>query len=327
MLYDNHGRVINYIRLAVTDRCNLRCTYCMPEEGIKYVAQKALLSYEELERLLGILGGMGIRKVRITGGEPFVRKDMPRFMERITQIKGIEQLHLTTNGTVGDHLAPFLKKIGVKSVNLSLDSLDPKRFYAITRRDVFPKVMDTFHALIQEGIPTKINMVVMANSNIEDIIPMVELTRKYPVSVRFIEEMPFNGAGGKTSGVEWNYRKILQHLQAQYPDLQKIPDPPNATAMHYKIPNFQGNFGIIAAYSRTFCGSCNRIRLTPQGVLKTCLYDDGVFNLKDLIRAGASDAQIKATLLEALGNRAKDGHEAEKKRHFGISESMSTIGG
>ena len=132
MLYDNHGRAINYIRLAVTDRCNLRCTYCMPEEGIKYVAKKALLSYEELERLLEILGGMGIRKVRITGGEPFVRKDMPLFMERITKIKGIEQLHLTTNGTIGDNLAPFLKKIGVKSVNLSLDSLDPQRFFEIT---------------------------------------------------------------------------------------------------------------------------------------------------------------------------------------------------
>ena len=326
MLYDNHGRKINYLRLAVTDRCNLRCFYCMPEEGIQYVPRTALLSYEEMERLLQLLAPLGIEKVRITGGEPFLRKGMPDFLARIAQIKGIQQLNITTNGTLTANLVSKLPEIGVSSVNLSLDSFDEKRFFEITRRDVFPQVMETFHQLLAYKIPTKINAVVMAGKNIEDIIPLVELSRTHPVSIRFIEEMPFNGKGSNGKHFVWNYKKILQHIQGVFPDLKKIPDPPHATALNYRVPGFKGSIGIIAAYSRLFCGSCNRIRLTPQGMLKTCLYDAGVFNLRDLMRSGATDEQLSTAFVQALGNRAKDGFESERVRGP-VRESMATIGG
>ncbi len=329
MLYDNHGRAINYIRLAVTDRCNLRCFYCMPEEGIKYLPKSELLTYEEMLRLLEILATMGISKLRITGGEPFIRKEMMIFLQKASEIEGLNEIHITTNGTTTAHLVPQLKAMGIKSINLSLDTLDEARFYQITRRNVFPKVMEAFHALIEGGIRTKINMVVMTGQNIEDIIPMAELTKDYPISVRYIEEMPFNGAGSHYQTLEWNHRKILTHLKTRFPNIEKIPDAAYSTSANYKVPGYQGSVGIIAAYSRTFCGTCNRIRLTPKGLLKTCLYDDGVFNVRDIMRAGATNEQIKSTFLEALGNRAKDGYEAEEKRQFGlpIVESMSTIGG
>lgn len=329
MLYDNHGRKINYLRLAVTDRCNLRCFYCMPEEGIDYLPRKELLTYEEMERVIALLAAMGISKLRITGGEPFLRKGMMDFLERVSQIDGIEQIHITTNGTLTKDLVPDLKQIGIASVNLSLDSLDEKRFFDITRRDSFPAVMESFRQLLAHDIPIKINAVVMQGRNIEDILPLVELTKKHPVGVRFIEEMPFNGSGGKDGELLWDFPKILNHIKTVHPNIIKLKDAPSSTSFNYQIPDYQGTIGIIAAYTRLFCGSCNRIRLTPQGVLKTCLYDDGVFNLKTLIRAGASDLQLKTTFLEALANRAKDGFEAEKNRFFGkgVSESMATIGG
>ncbi|MEL6923075.1 MAG: GTP 3',8-cyclase MoaA [Bacteroidota bacterium] len=328
MLYDNHGREINYLRLAVTDRCNLRCHYCMPEEGINYVPRKDLLSYEEMLKLVTLLADMGISKLRITGGEPFLRKDMMKFLEAISKVQGIKEIHITTNGTLTEKLVPQLKQIGIRSVNLSLDSLDPVRFREITRRDELHKVMDTFHALLTHSIRTKINAVIMNGHNTDDIIPMAMLSKDHPVSVRFIEEMPFNGAGQRE--VEpWSFREIHQRLLDTFPGLEKIKDAPFSTSLNYRIPDHLGSVGIIPAYSRTFCGTCNRIRITPQGLLKTCLYDDGVFNIKDLMRAGASDTQVRTAFLEALGNRAKDGFEAERNRNFGlpVSESMSTIGG
>jgi molybdenum cofactor biosynthesis protein A len=329
MLYDNHNRLINYVRLAVTDRCNLRCFYCMPEEGIQYVPKQELLTYEEMVRTIRLLVNLGIEKVRITGGEPFVRRDMMDFLRTISQMEGLRKINITTNGTLTTPHVPELKALGINSINLSLDTLDKKRFFEITRRDVFDEVMACFYALVESGIDTKINAVVMDGQNIDDLIPMAMLTKDFPVSVRFIEEMPFNGEGSHYPVLRWHHRAILEHLQNYFPTIEKIPDPPHSTAYHYQIPGHQGNIGIIAAYSRTFCGTCNRIRLTPQGGLKTCLYDEGVFNVRDLIRAGASDTQIQDTFIEALGNRARDGWEAEKSRKFGapVSESMSTIGG
>ena len=329
MLYDNHGRKIDYVRLAVTDRCNLRCFYCMPEQGINYVKREQLLSYEEMTRLMYLLADMGIKKVRITGGEPFLRKDMMHFLETLSQIEGIKKINITTNGTLTAPLVPKLKEMGIGTINLSLDTLDKERFFKITRRDQYEQVMETFHALIEHGIKTKLNAVVMEGQNIEDIIPMVALTEKHDVSVRFIEEMPFNGEGSHYPVLNWNHRKILAHIKEAYPDLEKLPDPPNATATHYQVPGYQGNIGIIAAYSRTFCGTCNRIRITPKGMLKTCLYDKGVFNIRDIMRAGATNEHLRDTFLSALSNRAKDGWEAEKRRGFNlpVNESMATIGG
>lgn len=328
-LYDNHGREINYLRLAVTDRCNLRCFYCMPEEGINYVPRADLLTYEEMIRIVSIGAEMGISKIRITGGEPFVRKGMIDFMERVAEVDGINSIHLTTNGTLTEGIIPRLKGLGLKSVNLSMDTLDPKRFFEITRRDEFEKVFSTLHALIDSGITTKINCVVMHGRNVEDILSFVELTKELPISVRFIEEMPFNGSDRDGSGLYMNHIRILEKIKSVYPDIEKVTDPAFSTSMNYKVPGHEGGVGIIAAYTRTFCGTCNRLRITPVGLLKTCLYDGGVFNIRDLMREGANDDQVKAALLDAIGHRAKDGWEAEARMRNNnpITESMSTIGG
>ncbi|MEM6965079.1 MAG: GTP 3',8-cyclase MoaA [Bacteroidota bacterium] len=327
-LFDNHGRILNYVRLAVTDRCNLRCFYCMPERGIQYIHKTALMTYEEIHRALVILAEMGIEKIRITGGEPFVRKDLIHLLWAIRRIHGIRKINITTNGTVLEPHILELKKLGIDSINLSLDSLDRDRFFEITRRDVFDKVMRSFELLLEHDFEVKINAVVMAGKNEEDILPMVQLTKDLPVSVRFIEEMPFNGAGAHYEKLQWNYQNIIKKIKAHFPTLTKIPDPPFSTAMNFRIPNHRGNIGIIAAYSRTFCGTCNRIRITPKGMLKTCLYDNGIFNIKTLMREGATDDQLRATFLDAFNHRAKDGFVAERNR-FGkaVSESMATIGG
>jgi molybdenum cofactor biosynthesis protein A len=327
-LFDNHDRPVNYLRLAVTDRCNLRCFYCMPEEGIKYLPKKELLTFEEIERLVTLFGQMGITKIRLTGGEPFVRADLMELIRTIVKIKGINDVHITTNGILTAPHVAELKSLGIASVNLSLDTLDRERFKIITRRDEFGKTWETFQLLLNHEIPVKINTVVMEGKNTDDILEMVRLTKDQNVSVRFIEEMPFNGEGSHYSTLRWTYKKILEHIRNEFPTVQKIQDEENSTAYHYQIPGFKGNVGIIAAFSRTFCGTCNRIRLTAQGILKTCLYDDGVLNIKDLMRAGVSDSEIKEQLLYAFSHRPKDGFEAEQKRKaHPLLESMSTIGG
>src|SRR6218665_4024545 len=329
MLIDNHGRPINYLRLAVTDRCNLRCFYCMPEEGIQYLPKPHLLSYEEMIRLVSILAEMGISKARITGGEPFLRRDIMPFLWKLSEIEGINKINITTNGVLTAPLVPELKKLGINSVNLSLDSLDRQRFFEITRRDEFPKVLQTLEALLTHEIPVKVNTVVMSGKNDEDILSMVELARDQHVSVRFIEEMPFNGAGLRPDQIWnfWSYGRIMDLIRSVYPEIYRLPDEPNSTSYNYQIPNFKGSIGVIAAFSRTFCGTCNRIRVTPTGVFKTCLYDDGVFNVRDMMRQKLSDEQIKLLISEALQSRALDGFEAERNRKNLVSESMTTIGG
>lgn len=329
MLYDQHGREINYLRLAVTDRCNLRCFYCMPEEGLVYGPRKDLLSYEEMVQLVRVLVPLGISKLRLTGGEPFLRRDFMDFLQAVHNIEGLEQIHLTTNGTLTAQHIPTLKKLGIQSVNLSIDSLDPQRFHDITRRDSFQDVWKTFESLLDHDIQTKLNAVVMENRNIDDILPMVALTKTYPVSVRFIEEMSFNGGDAHYTTLKWHHNKIIEHIRQAYPTLEKIPDPLHSTSYNYRIEGHPGTIGVIAAHSRTFCGSCNRIRVTPTGQLKTCLYDDGVFNVRDLMRAGATDAQLQDAFKSALQHKPKDGWEAEKQRNMNrpAGESMATIGG
>lgn len=327
-LFDNHGRPLNYLRLAVTDRCNLRCFYCMPEEGIHYLPKKELLTFEEILRLVSLMASMGISKVRLTGGEPFVRNDLMQLLSRLVEIPGIKELHLTTNGILtGPHI-PELKRLGIASVNLSLDTLDPERFRKITRRDEFGKTLETLENLLKSQIALKVNAVVMDGKNTEDIIPLAALTKDHDLTIRFIEEMPFNGDGGARNAIHWTHTRILEHLKGFFPGLYKVSDPENSTAFHYQIPGYEGKLGIIAAFSRTFCGSCNRVRLTAQGILKTCLYDEGVLNMKALLRSGITDEAIRARLMHAFRNRAKDGFEAEASRKGeGAFESMSTIGG
>lgn len=329
MLIDNHGRPITYLRLAVTDKCNLRCFYCMPEDGLNWLSRSELMSNEEMLRACTILVNMGIQKVRITGGEPFVRKDIMQFLTSLSQLNGLNELSITTNGVLTAPYVKQLKGIGVTSVNLSLDTLDAARFFSITRRDEFSAVMHTLDELLKHDMAVKINAVVMEGKNTADIIPLVDLTKDLPISVRFIEEMPFNGDGQiHETRLSWDYIRILNEVASVYPQIQKITDAEYSTAYNYHIPGYKGGVGIIAAYSRTFCGTCNRIRITPQGTLKNCLYDDGVLNIKNLMRLGKNDDTIKDYLLTAFNNRVKDGWEAEKLvTHTGMHESMAAIGG
>lgn len=301
----------------------------MPEQGITYLPKKELLTFEEIIRLLTLMASMGISKIRLTGGEPFVRNDLMKLIRNMIEIPGIKEWHITTNGILTAPHINDLKKLGVSSVNLSLDTLDRERFKSITRRDEFTACQHTLDQLLSNDIPVKINAVVMDGKNIEDIIPMAEMTRMKNVSVRFIEEMPFNGAGSHYTTFTWTYHKILDYLKVHFPDIQKIQDPANSTAYMYQVPGYQGTIGIIAAFSRTFCGTCNRIRLTAQGTLKTCLYDDGVLDIRKLLRSGVSDDEIKAHLLTAFNQRPANGFEAEQQRKSNspVHESMSTIGG
>lgn len=328
MLTDKFGREINYLRLAVVDRCNLRCTYCMPEEGLAWIKQQELMTDEEMIRICSIFTELGIHKIRITGGEPFVRKNSIDLIEKISQLKGLNDLSITTNGLLTEQYIPQLKTFGVKTINLSLDTLDPERFFKITRRRSFDKVMGTLHSLLDHQIKVKINAVVMEGQNIEDIIPLVSLTKELPIDVRFIEEMPFNGSNAEVS-LEWNHSKIHHHIKEHFPEMEKIKYPKGSTSYNYKIPGFAGDIGIIAAYTRSFCGDCNRIRITPTGELRTCLYEGSGINLKDELRLGKSNQELQDIIINRIHHKPKDGWEAEKldSQHSQVHQSMATIGG
>jgi len=329
VLHDNHGRPLNYLRLSVTDRCNLRCFYCMPAEGIRYVPRSELLTYEELITLTALLSDMGISKVRITGGEPFVRTDLISFLTRLVAVEGIEEVAITTNGVLISQHISQLRELGIRKINLSLDTLDPVRFNMITRRNEFDKVWKTYQTLLDQDFEIKLNCVVIENQNIEDIIPFVELTKTHPVEVRFIEEMPFNGEGAHYPVLKWTHKKVLDHIMDHFEDTIKLEDPASSTSSNYKVRGYQGSFGVIAAFSRTFCGSCNRIRLSATGDMRTCLYGEAETNLRDLLRSGASLQQLKERLMNLFQNRPKNGFEAESRRNqtSPAQESMSILGG
>ena len=329
MIKDRHGRIINYLRLAVTDKCNLRCFYCMPKEGLNWLGRQELLAQTEMLQICTLLVGMGIEKIRITGGEPFVRKDIMPFLAQLSQVQNLHQISITTNGVLTAPLVPELKKMGIHSVNLSMDTLDRDRFFAITYRDELGQVLHTLEELIRHGIEVKINTVVMEGKNTQDILSLAQLTKELPVQVRFIEQMPFNGRNAAFSGIVWNHTRILQELEEHFPAIQKIPDPPFSTSYNYKIPGHTGSIGIIAAYTRSFCGSCNRIRITAQGQLRTCLYGTDALNIRDMIRDGFDEGQIEKFLQLAITGREKDGFEAENNsmQNQTVHQSMAAIGG
>lgn len=330
VLRDKYGRQIDYLRLGVTDRCNFRCTYCMPTEKMKFLPRNELLSYEESLHLVKVFSELGVNKVRLTGGEPFVRKNFIYFLEKLSLIKGIDAINITTNGAVLKPFIPALKEMGINGINLSLDTLDQEKFFKVTRRDELGKVLDALDTLMEFNIPTKINCVLMGDENIEDIIPLVNLGKDKPVSIRFIEEMPFNGNGVIQHEIDWDYKKIVKHILSVYPNAVRLTDSKNTTSYNYRIPDFKGSFGVIPAFSRTICGACNRIRMTATGTIKTCLYDKGIFNIKDLLRAGATDDQIKSAIMDAVSHKHETGFEAEKEKFRqdgGDFESMSIIGG
>jgi cyclic pyranopterin phosphate synthase len=322
---DNYGRTIDYLRLAITDRCNLRCHYCMPASGLDWLKRDELLSYEEIEKLLPVFASLGIRKLRFTGGEPFMRRDFDALLTRVAESNLFDSITITTNGVLTAPFVPLLKKLNIHSVNLSLDTLDASRFAAITRRDSFSDVMRTMDALLDHGIRTKVNAVIMEGVNEEDIIPLALLSKDLPIDVRFIEEMPFNGRGDRHA-MKWNQKGLLEALENGLGTLDRLSAEPNATSENFRAVGHTGSIGIIAAWSRTFCGTCNRIRLTPSGQMKTCLYGRNELDLRSLLRNNHSTEDIAHAIQQAVFGKAKDGLHAEALRSP-VEESMATIGG
>ncbi|MBD8487989.1 GTP 3',8-cyclase MoaA [Echinicola sp. CAU 1574] len=325
MLIDNHGRNINYLRLSVTDNCNLRCQYCMPEEGVNFAHKKDLLTWEEMYTLAKAFVEMGINKIRITGGEPFVRKGLIEFLEKINQLTNLEEISITTNATlIGPHIAQ-LKKLGITTINVSFDSLDKARFNHITRRDQFDVVMANIYQMMEEGFDVKLNCVVMDGKNTDDIISFIKFVQKHPISVRFLEEMPFNGQSNEKPVLKWDYISIIEHIKSEFGDLERLPAPPTSTSLNYKVKNAKGSFGVIPSYSRTFCGTCNRVRVSAKGEMQTCLYATETIDLKSLLREYTNISELKFSIYTALQARHKDGFEAEKGSV--TKKSMTLIGG
>ena len=327
-LIDNFGRQISYVRLAVTDRCNLRCQYCMPAHGIEIAPREGLLTFKEMYRIIRVLTELGVTKVRLTGGEPFVRKDFIKFLEMLSFNDLWETINITTNGAmIAKHIKTLERMEKVQNINLSIDSLQKEKFHQITRRDVFPEVYETFEALEKSSLNLKLNVVVQAGFNTDEIVDFVALTKDKNVAVRFIEEMPFNGKGQRDIEENWNYNKILEEIKTKF-DVQLLNSEKSSTSKNFSIEGHKGSVGIIPAFTRTICGDCNRIRITPTGTFKNCLFDDGVFNLRDFIRNGAGNQDLKELFLSLVKDKPENGFVAEANRSKGnVSESMSTIGG
>lgn len=327
MLVDNHNRKINYLRLAVTDRCNLRCNYCMPENGINFSENEKLFSIPELARLSEILVSQGIDKIRLTGGEPFVRKGIMDLLKKLSEMEGLREISITTNATlIGPHIDE-LKRLGIKDINVSLDAINKNTFERITRRNQYETVHNNILRLITEGFNVRINCIALENQNTQDIIPMLELTKNFNVSVRFLEEMPFNGGSKTFDSIAWDYKKILAHIKEHFPNYEKITSPKTSTSINYKIPGYLGTFGVIPSFSRTFCGSCNRLRISATGDVITCLYAKPCMNIRDILRGKNSEEKIKEMILQAVGSRAKTGFEAQEQYKDVFSNSMTSIGG
>ncbi len=327
-LIDGFGRQMDYVRLAVTDRCNLRCQYCMPAHGIEIAPRADLLTFKEMYRIIRVLTELGITKVRLTGGEPFVRKDFIKFLEMLSFNDLLEAINITTNGAMISKHIPVLEQMEkVKNINLSIDSLQKEKFFQITRRDVFPEVYKTFEALEKSNLNLKLNVVVQAGFNTDEIVDFVALTRDKNVAVRFIEEMPFNGKGQRDMKENWNYTRILDEIKTQF-EVTPIVSEKSSTSRNFRIENHKGTVGIIPAFTRTICSDCNRIRITSIGTFKNCLFDDGIFNIRDFIRKGASNEDLKTLFLKLVKEKPQNGFVAEANRKQGnVTESMSTIGG
>lgn len=326
-LIDNHGRPITYLRLAITDRCNLRCSYCMPEQGVETISHDEMLSYEELERLVRLFLGLGVDKVRITGGEPFARRGCIEFLERLKQVHRVKELVITTNGVETARYLERLKALPISGINLSLDTIDRQRFMEITRRDRLDRVLETFHGALALGIPLKVNSVVTEETSDADIRQLGLLVESYNFSLRFIEKMPFSGAHGSVVSVDY---RLQERLEALFPGLRECTLETVSTARLFSVPGFVGSLGIIEGSSRKFCSDCNKIRITPQGTLKACLYDHGVLDLKEMLRNRVTDRDIAVQVRRCLNHRFADGHATQTANgaaENGDQPSMASIGG
>lgn len=300
-LEDGYFRTVNYLRISITDKCNLRCIYCMPAEGIKLKAHEELLRFEELTELVKVAAELGVTKVRLTGGEPLVRKNMVSFVEAIAQVPGIDDIALTTNGVLLPKLGPALKQAGLKRVNVSLDSLQPARFRWITRVGEWIDTWAGIETALELGFdPVKINMVVIRGVNDDEILDFVDLTYRYPLHVRFIEFMPIGTSDGWAQKRLVPYAEIKEIIEKRVELIPVKSVKGNGPAKYYQLPGTKGTVGFISPITNHFCQHCNRLRLTAEGKLRPCLHSSWEIDLKASLRAGASREQLAELFREAI---------------------------
>lgn len=306
-LTDSFNRQHDYLRISVTERCNLRCLYCMPEEGVELSPQARLLTSPEIVYLSSLFVSQGVTKIRLTGGEPTVRKDIVPLMQDIGALRpnGLRELCLTTNGISLHRKLDPMVEAGLTGVNLSLDTLDPFQFQIMTRRKGFEAVMKSIDRILEmnkvgAGIKLKVNCVVMRGMNDREIIPFVKLGREKPIEVRFIEYMPFDG-NKWNQGKMFPYQEMLAVIREKYPTLEKVADHQNDTSKTYRVPGFEGRVGFITSMTHNFCGTCNRLRITGDGNLKVCLFGNAEVSLRDIIRRENAGQPIDEHALKELG--------------------------
>lgn len=300
-MIDELNRKIEYIRISVTDRCNLRCVYCMPEEGIENISHEEILSYDEILRICECVANLGVKKVKITGGEPLVRKDIIKLIREIKKINGIQEVTMTTNGVLLYEMADELCEAGIDAVNISLDTLDRYKFFNITRRDKFNNVSKAIDKLIDLGIRVKINCLAIKEHNLDEIVKIASYSKYNNIDVRFIELMPI-GYGKNYTGI--SNESILSLLESEYGSFKKVSQKRgNGPAVYYENDNFKGCIGFISAISNEFCETCNRVRLTANGFLKLCLHYNKGIDLKELIRGDITNEDLENVIYSAIRNK------------------------
>jgi len=307
MLKDGFGRVHDDLRLSVTDRCNLRCAYCMPEDPVWFPRER-MLSFEEIRRLVGILAAAGVRKVRLTGGEPLVRRDLPHLVRMLAGIPGIEDLSLTTNGVLLARHAPALAAAGLRRVNVSLDTLRPDRFARLTGRARLPEVLAGLDAAAEAGLgPIKLNAVLLRGENDDEAEALVELGRERGFEVRFIEVMPLDNHAAWDPSRVVSGAELRRRIGARWPIVPEIPADPSAPAAGYRFADGRGRVGFVDSVTRPFCGDCSRLRLTSDGRVRVCLYDDREVDVREPLRSGAGDADLLNLVRGALAAKGRGG--------------------
>lgn len=326
MLTDTFGRVHTYLRISLTERCNLRCQYCMPAEGVPLKPHADILTFEEIERIATLFVRAGVTKIRLTGGEPLVRKDVEEVVRRIGRIPGLQTFAMTTNGLLIPKKLPALHAAGLNLLNISLDTLQADRFATITRREGFEVVLRAIDMAIEYGYrPVKVNCVVMRGFNDDELVDFVTLTQTKPIEVRFIEYMPFEGNGWQDDRF-MAYTEMIERIVERHPGLARQDDGPNETSKTYRVPGYAGSVGFITSMSEHFCGGCNRLRITADGNLKVCLFGNAEVSLRDVIRAGATDEELGA-VIEAAVLRKKAAHAGMYNIAAGENRPMILIGG
>jgi cyclic pyranopterin phosphate synthase len=326
-LRDGHGRLIGDLRVSVTDRCNFRCQYCMPAEGLPWLERAEILSFEEITRLVRLFSEMGVRDVRLTGGEPLVRRDFPHLARMLSDLEEVAEVSVTTNGFLLERNAGALVEAGINRFNVSVDSLQRDRFYELTRRDALPQVLRGLEALaaFPEAHPIKINAVAIRDFTEEEVLPFAELARRTPYEVRFIEFMPLDGDHSWSVDQVLTGAEIRAAIDAHHP-LKAEPREPHSTARVYRFADGHGKIGFINPVSEPFCADCNRIRLTADGRLRTCLFSLGETDLRSPLRSGADDHELDRIIRDAVWRK-------ELKHHVGEpgfiqpARTMSAIGG